>query len=259
MPQGVEYQWDSSSTYIRQAPFVEQLPTTPLPQQAITSARVLLWLGDMVTTDHISPAGKFEDFHPAGQYLIEHGVEKGDFNSYGARRGNHEVMLRGTFANVRLQNKLVERKGGYTRHFPSQEELTVFDAAQRYAAEQVPLVVLGRALYGSGSSRDWAAKGTSLLGVRAVIATSFERIHRSNLVGMGVLPIELNTEPLPVNGDVEIDITWDELAPAATAYVALRSNGQTQQLTGIIRLDSAREVDYYLHGGILQYVTRTLL
>ena len=188
-PEGDRYTWPDS-TYVRKPPFFEGMDAEPAGVEPIEGARVLAVLGDSVTTDHISPAGAIKKDSPAGQWLMENGVEPRDFNSYGSRRGNHEVMIRGTFANVRLRNKLVEREGGFTRHFPDGEETTIYEAAMAYAEEGVPLVVLAGKEYGSGSSRDWAAKGTALLGVRAVIAESFERIHRSNLIGMGVLPLQ---------------------------------------------------------------------
>ena len=181
----------TQSTYVRRPPYFDGMPAEPEPLTDIAGARVLAMLGDSVTTDHISPAGSIKKDSPAGRYLIEHGVEPGDFNSYGSRRGNHEVMIRGTFANIRLRNQLAPgTEGGFTRHLPDGEQMTIYDAAQKYAAEGVPLVVLAGKEYGSGSSRDWAAKGTALLGVRAVIAESYERIHRSNLIGMGVLPLQ---------------------------------------------------------------------
>ena len=189
-PEGDRYTWPDS-TYVRKPTFFEGMDAEPAPVEPIAGARVLAVLGDSVTTDHISPAGAIKKDSPAGRWLIENGVEPRDFNSYGSRRGNHEVMIRGTFANVRLRNQLVDREGGFTRHFPDGEEMTIYDAAMKYAEEGVPLVVLAGKEYGSGSSRDWAAKGTLLLGVRAVIAESFERIHRSNLIGMGVLPLQL--------------------------------------------------------------------
>ncbi len=193
VPEGDRFAWDPESTYVREPPYFKGLPREPAPIADIKGARVLAKVGDSVTTDHISPAGAIKKASPAGDYLIEHGVERRDFNSYGSRRGNHEVMMRGTFANIRLRNQLAPgTEGGVTRHLPDGEEMTIYDAALRYAEEGVPLVVLAGKEYGSGSSRDWAAKGTKLLGVRAVIAESFERIHRSNLVGMGVLPLQLS-------------------------------------------------------------------
>ena len=188
VPKGETYAWEQNSTYIRQAPYFDDMALKPSAIEDIKGARVLAVLGDSVTTDHISPAGSIKKDGPAGKYLIAHGVQPGDFNSYGSRRGNHEVMVRGTFANVRLRNKMVSTEGGFTRHLPDGEEMPIFDASEKYHAEKVPLVILAGKEYGSGSSRDWAAKGPRLLGVRAVIAESYERIHRSNLVGMGILP-----------------------------------------------------------------------
>ena len=184
------YRWDKNSSYIKEAPFFKEIPAEPAKITDIKSAMVLMKLGDSITTDHISPAGSISEESPAGKYLKEQGVEKKDFNSYGSRRGNHEIMVRGTFANVRLKNELVEKEGGFTKYFPDNEVLTVFDAAEKYKVNHIPLVIIAGKEYGSGSSRDWAAKGVSLLGVRAILAESFERIHRSNLVGMGVLPLQ---------------------------------------------------------------------
>ena len=231
--------------------------------------RVLAVLGDSVTTDHISPAGAIKKDSPAGQWLIEEGVEVRDFNSYGSRRGNHEVMIRGTFANIRLRNALVEREGGFTRHFPDGDETTVYEAAMRYAAEGVPLIVLAGNECGSGSSRDWAAKGTALLGVRAVIAESFERIHRSNLIGMGVLPLQLpegqSRDSLGLSGEEAFDIEGltDAVDPDATGGRSVRVKGQREgaepvEFEARVRLDTPNEVGYYRHGGILQRVLRGL-
>src|SRR5205814_10068917 len=191
VPAGDMFTWDLASTYVRRPPFFDGLAPEPGPLEDVEGARVLALLGDSVTTDHISPAGTIRPDSPAGRYLIQHGMQPRDFNAYGSRRGNHEVMLRGTFANIRLRNRLAPgTEGGYTRHLPGGEQMTIYDAGQRYAAEGVPLLVIAGMEYGSGSSRDWAAKGTALLGVRAVLAASFERIHRSNLIGMGVLPLQ---------------------------------------------------------------------
>jgi aconitate hydratase len=227
---------------------------------------VLAVLGDSVTTDHISPAGAIKKDSPAGQWLIEQGVEPQDFNSYGSRRGNHEVMVRGTFANVRLRNQLVDREGGFTRHFPSGDEMTIYEAAMRYAEEGVPLVVLAGKEYGSGSSRDWAAKGTLLLGARAVIAESFERIHRSNLIGMGILPLQLpdgdSIESLGLTGEevFEIEGLEDALdAPGAEVKVrAAREGADPVEVDARVRLDTANEIAYFRHGGILHRVLREL-
>jgi aconitate hydratase len=243
---------------------------TPKPVSEITNARVLARLGDSITTDHISPAGSIKPASPAGKYLIGHGVEVRDFNSYGSRRGNHEVMVRGTFANVRLRNRMVpELEGGFTRHLPSGEEMTIFDAAERYASEGVPLIILAGKEYGSGSSRDWAAKGPLLLGVRAVIAESYERIHRSNLVGMGVLPLQFlpeeNAESLGLCGDETYDVLGirgllNDRSRQKRARVRVhRPGGATDEFDVIVRIDTPQEVLYYQHGGILQYVLRQLL
>jgi aconitate hydratase len=231
----------------------------------IRSARVLLKLGDSVTTDHISPAGSIAENSPAGEYLKAQGVDKKDFNSYGSRRGNHEVMMRGTFANVRLKNELVDREGGLTIHFPSGKTMAVFDAAIRYKADNTPLVILAGKEYGSGSSRDWAAKGVSLLGVRAIIAESFERIHRSNLVGMGVLPLQFinggNISSLGLKGDETFDILdLEDLTPNKKIKVtAINSNGSKSEFYVIARFESSIEVEYYQNNGILQYVLRSFL
>ncbi len=264
VPTGERYVWNKSSTYVREVPFFENMSVKAPPIAAITDARVLLLLGDMITTDHISPAGKFGVEHPAGVYLQDKKVAVYDFNSYGARRGNHEVMVRGTFANVRIRNKLVSKEGGFTKHFPSGEEMTIFDAAARYRKTQTPLVVIGGKEYGSGSSRDWAAKGTFLLGVRAVIAESFERIHRSNLVGMGVLPIEFvsdNAHSLGLTGTEVFNIDGlQALTPGKIVDIrALSADGKTNTFRGRLRLDADIDILYYKHGGILQYVLRKSL
>jgi aconitate hydratase len=265
-PGGELFEWDPTSTYIREAPFFRDLPLEPTPPTDILGARVLLLLGDSVTTDHISPAGSISPYSPAGRWLIEHGVEPVDFNSYGARRGNHEVMVRGTFANIRLRNALASREGGWTRHFPSGEELTVYEAAMRYRAEGVPVIVLAGKEYGSGSSRDWAAKGPALLGVRAVIAESFERIHRSNLVGMGILPLQFlpgeSVHSLGLNGTEVYDILG--LSDGLQVHKRLRvrartAEGTVREFEVIARLDASVELEYYRHGGVLQYVFRRLL
>jgi aconitate hydratase len=263
---GLIYDWDGKSTYIQEAPFFQDISETVEEPEDIQGARVLLQLGDMVTTDHISPAGKFLPEHPAGQYLVENGVEQKDFNSYGSRRGNHEVMMRGTFANVRIKNKLASREGGWTKYHPTGEEMTVFDAAMKYEADNTPLVVIGGKEYGSGSSRDWAAKGTNLLGVKAVITESFERIHRSNLVGMGVLPMVFmdgeNQDTLGLKGDETFDITGlsQDLTPGKIVEVtATAPDGNKKQFQAKLRLDSGVDVEYYKHGGILNYVLRQFL
>ncbi|MBC6401860.1 MAG: aconitate hydratase AcnA [Ekhidna sp.] len=265
-PMGQIYDWDPKSTYIREAPFFKDISENVPEPEDIKGAKVLLQLGDMVTTDHISPAGKFLPEHPAGQYLVDNGVEKKDFNSYGSRRGNHEVMMRGTFANVRIKNKLASREGGWTAYMPSNEEMTVYDAAMKYQDAGIPLVVIGGKEYGSGSSRDWAAKGTQLLGVKAVITESFERIHRSNLVGMGVLPMVFmegeNQEILGLEGTETFNITGlsDNLTPGKIVDVtAAKKDGSKTEFKAKLRLDSGVDVAYYKHGGILNYVLRNFL
>ncbi|MEZ4373450.1 MAG: hypothetical protein R3B07_21690 [Polyangiaceae bacterium] len=238
----------------------------PAPVSNISGARVLAMLGDSVTTDHISPAGSIAENSPAGKYLKEHGVQKQDFNSYGSRRGNHEVMVRGTFANIRLRNQLAPgTEGGWTRHLPDGEQLSIFDAAEKYRAEKVPLIVLAGKEYGSGSSRDWAAKGTFMLGIRAVIAESYERIHRSNLIGMGVLPLEFingqNRESPGLTGEEVYEIIGvaNDLKPGKRLKVtALRDDGSNVDFETLTRIDTLVELDYYRHGGILQYVLRQL-
>lgn len=265
-PEGKEFIWDNDSTYIREVPFFKELSAEPSPLREIESARVLLYLGDSVTTDHISPAGSFNEESAAGKYLISKGIDRKDFNSYGSRRGNHEVMMRGTFANVRIRNKITDREGGYSVYFPTKETLTVFETAMKYKVDNTPLVVLAGKDYGSGSSRDWAAKGSSLLGIRAVIAESFERIHRSNLVGMGVLPIEFpageSAESLGLTGDEEITITGiaSDLKPFKKVKVSARkTTGDLVEFEAKARLDSDIDVEYFKHGGILQYVLREYL
>jgi aconitate hydratase A / 2-methylisocitrate dehydratase len=262
VPTGDRFAWDEDSTYVRQPPYFEGLEPEPAPLQDVEGARVLAKLGDSVTTDHISPAGSIKEDGPAGAYLKEHGVQKRDFNSYGSRRGNHEVMMRGTFANIRLRNQLKSDpalpEGGVTRHLPDGEEMSIYDAAMKYAKEGVPLVVLGGEEYGSGSSRDWAAKGTNLLGVKAVIANSFERIHRSNLVGMGVLPLQADTSGL--TGEEEFTITGfaDALNTGELPRTVKVRAGDTE-FEARVRIDTPKEADYFRHGGILQYVLRSLL
>lgn len=265
-PSGEIYQWDENSTYIQEAPFFKNLPEKPEPIESLEGARVLLYLGDSVTTDHISPAGSFKPDSPAGKYLTAKGVQPKDFNSYGSRRGNHEVMMRGTFANVRIKNKLAKREGGYTTYLPTGEEMTVFDAAMKYQSDGTPLLVLAGKEYGSGSSRDWAAKGTYLLGIRAVIAESYERIHRSNLIGMGVLPLQFkageSAASLGLDGTETFSIEGldDNIKPQAVLRVkAQKSNGETIEFDVICRLDSEIEVEYYRHKGILNYVLRQFL
>jgi len=231
--------------------------------EAITGARVLAKLGDSITTDHISPAGAIKADSPAGQYLIENGVEAVDFNSYGSRRGNHEVMMRGTFANIRLRNQLAPgTEGGWTQHQPSDEQMTIYAAAMRYQAENTPLIVIAGKEYGTGSSRDWAAKGTILLGVRAVIAASFERIHRSNLVGMGVLPLTFkpgeNAETLGLTGKESYDIEGLTTGSKEVTVIATPDAGDTIRFSATVRVDTPKEWEYYNNGGILHYVLRQL-
>lgn len=265
-PQGKEFIWDDASTYIREVPFFKDLPTEPVELTEIEHARVLLYLGDSVTTDHISPASSFNEESAAGKYLLSQGIDRKDFNSYGSRRGNHEVMMRGTFANVRIRNKITDREGGYAMYFPTKETLTVYDTAMRYQADGTPLVVLAGKDYGSGSSRDWAAKGSRLLGIRAVIAESFERIHRSNLVGMGILPVEFpegeSAQSLGLTGEEEISITGitNDLKPFKMVKVrAVKTSGEVVEFDARARLDSDIDVEYFKHGGILQYVLRSYL
>ncbi|HWG87910.1 MAG TPA: aconitate hydratase AcnA [Candidatus Acidoferrales bacterium] len=271
VPTGDTYRWDKTSTYIRRAPYFDQMPAKPAPVQDIKGARVLAKLGHSVTTDHISPAGSIKPNSPAGKYLQEHAVKKEDFNSYGSRRGNHEVMVRGTFANVRLRNKLVpESEGGITKHFPSGEVMSIFDASVRYIKDGVPLIVLAGKEYGSGSSRDWAAKGPLLLGIRAVIAESYERIHRSNLVGMGILPLQFlpeeDADTLGLSGEEIFEITGlrelleSRFAGGRQVLVrAKRPDGTMAEFHALVRIDTPQEILYYEHGGILQYVLRQLL
>jgi aconitate hydratase len=261
-PEGDRYTWPDS-TYVRKPSFFEGMDAEPKEIEPIEGARVLAVLGDSVTTDHISPAGAIKKASPAGEWLVENGVEPRDFNSYGSRRGNHEVMIRGTFANVRLRNKLVEKEGGFTRHFPDGKETTIYDAAMEYADDGTPLVVLAGKEYGSGSSRDWAAKGTALLGVRAVLAESFERIHRSNLIGMGVLPLQLpdgeTAQSLGLTGEEVIDIGDIDQGKAKTVSVtAKREDGDPIEFEATVRLDTPNEVSYFRNGGILHRVLRDL-
>jgi aconitate hydratase len=263
VPTGDSFAWDEDSTYVRHPPYFDDMPATPEALTDITGARVLALLGDSVTTDHISPAGVIKRDSPAGKYLMEKGVEIRDFNSYGSRRGNHEVMVRGTFANIRLRNQLAPgTEGGFTLHLPDEEQTTIYDAAVRYQADGVPLVVLAGKEYGSGSSRDWAAKGPMLLGVRAVLAESYERIHRANLVGMGILPLELpdgeTVESLGLTGHETFDITGLEGAGADGFPREVTVRADDKELTCRVRIDTPNEVEYYRHGGILQYVLRQL-
>ncbi len=260
---GQRFAWDERSTYVRRPPFFEGLSRTPAPLQDVVGARVLVKLGDSITTDHISPAGSIAAQSPAGAYLQEHGVPPAEFNSYGSRRGNHEVMLRGTFANVRLRNQLAPgTEGGFTRHLPGGEVMTIYDAAMRYRQERVPLLVIAGADYGSGSSRDWAAKGTSLLGVRAVLAVSYERIHRSNLIGMGVLPLQLRegetADSLGLTGEETYDIVGLARIGQGELPRELVVRAGSKELRARVRIDSPKEAEYFRHGGILQYVLRRL-
>ena len=264
-PTGATFEWESESTYVRKPPYFEGMPREPKPVTNISGARVLAILGDSVTTDHISPAGNIKADSPAGKYLAEHGIERADFNSYGSRRGNHEVMIRGTFANIRLKNLLLDGvEGGYTRNFlKAGEQATIYDASVDYQAAGVPLVILAGKEYGSGSSRDWAAKGTALLGVRAVIAESFERIHRSNLIGMGVLPLQFingqNAATLGLKGDEVFDISGIEELNRGTTPKTLTVKAGDITFEAQLRIDTPGEADYYRHGGIMQYVLRSLL
>jgi aconitate hydratase len=269
-PTGEVYQWEPDSTYIRQAPYFDGITKTPAAVEDILGARVLAVLGDSVTTDHISPAGNIKANGPAGKYLADHGVKLGDFNSYGSRRGNHEVMVRGTFANVRLRNKLAPgTEGGVTRLLPEGEPMSIFDASVQYAERGVPLIILAGKEYGSGSSRDWAAKGPKLLGVRAVIAESYERIHRSNLVGMGILPLQFdegqNAESLGLTGEETYDFAGltallkGRFTNGRTIAVkATAANGKVTLFNATVRIDTPQEIAYFEHGGILQYVLREL-
>jgi aconitate hydratase len=269
-PTGDVYQWEPDSTYIRKAPYFDGITKTPAPVTDILNARVLAVLGDSVTTDHISPAGNIKASGPAGKYLADHGVKPSDFNSYGSRRGNHEVMVRGTFANVRLRNKLAPgTEGGVTRLLPEGEGMSIYDASVKYAERGIPLVILAGKEYGSGSSRDWAAKGPKLLGVRAVIAESFERIHRSNLVGMGILPLQFQpgetVESLGLTGEEVYDfpgltnLLTEKFANGKTLTVTATSpNGEKKTLHAVVRIDTPQEIEYFEHGGILQYVLRQL-
>ncbi len=257
------YAWSDRSTYVKNPPYFEGITMEPAPVAEITGARILAMLGDSITTDHISPAGSIRKTSPAGDYFMERQVQQKDFNSYGARRGNHEVMMRGTFANIRIRNEMVPGvEGGVTRHLPDGEQMPIYDAAMRYKREGVPLVIIGGKEYGTGSSRDWAAKGTMLLGVRAVIVESFERIHRSNLVGMGVMPLTfkdgMDRKSLGLTGDEVLDITGlENLKPRMDLTLVIhRADGTVDQLPVLCRVDTLDEVSYYRHGGILQYVLR---
>ncbi|HYO81372.1 MAG TPA: aconitate hydratase, partial [Bryobacteraceae bacterium] len=266
VPEGETFGWDETSTYIKRPPYFDMAgePVTSIGD--ITGMRVLAMLGDSVTTDHISPAGSIPVDSPAGRWLIEHGVKPADFNSYGARRGNHEVMVRGTLANIRLRNQLAPgTEGGYTTHVPSGERMFIYDASVKYAADNVPLVILAGKEYGSGSSRDWAAKGVMLLGVKAVIAESFERIHRSNLVGMGVLPLQFlpgqHRESLGLTGEESFSVTGVAQAVSSGGHAlvtAACADGKSRTFEVVVRIDTPGEIEYYRYGGILPYVLRQL-
>ncbi len=275
-PTGKTFEWDVESTYVRKPPYFDGMPTEPAAVQNISGARVLALLGDSVTTDHISPAGSIKADTPAGQYLTEHGIARKDFNSYGSRRGNHEVMIRGTFANIRLRNQLLDAivesgvSGGYTRDFTVEgaPQAFIYDASQHYQSAGVPLVILGGKEYGSGSSRDWAAKGTALLGVKAVITESFERIHRSNLIGMGVIPLQFpageSARSLGLDGTETFDIRGitalnEGTTPRTVKVTATKESGETVEFDAVVRIDTPGEADYYRNGGIMQYVLRSLL
>jgi len=273
-PVGDTYGWETDSTYIRKAPYFDGMPAVPADVADITGARVLAVLGDSVTTDHISPAGSIKLNGPAGKYLTEHGVKPSDFNSYGSRRGNHEVMVRGTFANVRLRNKLAPgTEGGVTRLLPEGEGMSIYDASVKYAERGVPLAILAGKEYGSGSSRDWAAKGPRLLGIRFVIAESYERIHRSNLVGMGILPLQFeagqNVESLGLTGEEtfslgsapgQLKAMLDSKFEGGKklTVIATAADGSKKEFAAVVRIDTPQEILYYQHGGILLYVLRQL-
>ncbi|MCU1269697.1 MAG: acnA [Acidobacteriaceae bacterium] len=269
IPEGETYAWDAGSTYIQRAPYFDEMSSKPAPVSDIRKARVLAVLGDSVTTDHISPAGSIKKDSPAGKYLQEHGVKPADFNSYGSRRGNHEVMVRGTFANVRLRNKMVPNlEGGFTKHLPDGAEMSIFEASEKYISDGVPLVILAGKEYGSGSSRDWAAKGPLLLGVHAVIAESYERIHRSNLVGMGILPLQFladqSAESLGLTGDEVFEIggirdVVEKFSAGQRIKVRAKAGKESKEFEALVRIDTPQEALYYTNGGILQYVLRQLL
>ena len=264
-PTGKTFEWDSKSTYVRKPPYFEGMPRNPKPVSDISGARVMAILGDSVTTDHISPAGNIKADSPAGKYLAEHGIDRVDFNSYGSRRGNHEVMIRGTFANIRLKNMLLNGvEGGFTRNFLANgEQATIYEASMAYQAAGIPLVILAGKEYGSGSSRDWAAKGTALLGVKAVIAESFERIHRSNLIGMGVLPLQFapgtNAQSMGLTGEEAFSITGIEALNTGSTPKTVKVVAGDKSFDAIVRIDTPGEADYFRHGGIMQYVLRSLL
>jgi aconitate hydratase len=264
---GKTYAWQLDSTYVQNPPFFDNMSAQPAPIKNIIGARILALLGDSITTDHISPAGSIKADSPAGKYLLEHGVVAKDFNSLGARRGNHEVMMRGTFANIRIKNEMAPgTEGGVTKYLPSGEVMSIFDAAMRYEKDGVPLVVIAGKEYGTGSSRDWAAKGPKLLGVRAVLAESFERIHRSNLIGMGIMPLEfkdgMTRKTLNLTGDEIIDVVGldDAIKPRMNIKVVIHRTDKTKtEIDLMCRIDTLNEIAYYKNGGILQYVLRNML
>jgi aconitate hydratase len=264
-PTGKVFEWDLKSTYVRKPPYFEGMPRNPEPVKDISKARVMAVLGDSVTTDHISPAGNIKADSPAGKYLAEHGIDRADFNSYGSRRGNHEVMIRGTFANIRLKNLLLDGvEGGFTKNFlDGGAQATIYDASMAYQAAKIPLVILAGKEYGSGSSRDWAAKGTALLGVKVVIAESFERIHRSNLIGMGVLPLQFpageNAASLGLTGSEEFSVVGIEALNTGGVPKFLKVIAGDKSFDAVVRIDTPGEADYFRHGGIMQYVLRSLL
>jgi aconitate hydratase len=263
-PTGKTFEWDPQSTYVRKPPYFDGMPAEPAPVQDISGARVLAILGDSVTTDHISPAGNIKADSPAGKYLEANGVDKKDFNSYGSRRGNHEVMIRGTFANIRLKNLLLDGvEGGFTRNFlDGGAQATIYDASVSYQSAGIPLVILAGKEYGSGSSRDWAAKGTALLGVRVVIAQSFERIHRSNLIGMGVLPLQFrdgeSAQSLGLTGEESFNVSGISALNHSGVPKEVEVTAGDKKFTAIVRIDTPGEADYYRHGGIMQFVLRQL-
>ena len=271
VPDGETYRWDIGSTYVQNPPYFEGLTKEPVPVTDIVDARILALFGDKITTDHISPAGSIKAASPAGQFLLEHQVSQQNFNQYGTRRGNHEIMMRGTFANIRIKNFILAKadggvpEGGMTKHWPGGEEMSIYDAAMKYQAEGVPLVVFAGAEYGNGSSRDWAAKGTRLLGVRAVIAESFERIHRSNLVGMGVLPLTFEPgtswKSLGLKGDEQVTIhgLGETLKPRQMMEATIKfANGSEKKVPLLCRIATEDELEYFKNGGILSYVLRQL-
>jgi aconitate hydratase len=263
VPPGDTFAWDPGSTYVRRPPYFDRMPAEPEPVTDIHGARVLALLGDSVTTDHISPAGAIKTESPAGEYLVSHGVERRDFNSYGSRRGNHEVMIRGTFGNIRLRNQLAPgTEGGVTVKLPEGTQTSIYEASREYLAEGTPLIVLAGKEYGSGSSRDWAAKGTALLGVRAVLVESFERIHRSNLIGMGVLPLQYrlgeSAQSLGLTGHEVFDVAGIEAMNSGPVPREVTVLADGREFRAVVRIDTPGEAEYYRHGGIMQYVLRSL-